>query len=542
MRRIFTKPILVFAACFSLSLAVQAQRFEAEDATLSGGAAVEANTTASGGFIVASGEGNLSFSINIAEQGYFDLSIHAASPHGDKQNTISIDGSSANFSLVQNSAYETFKIVSNKKLTTGAHTIEIIKSWGWINIDYIELNSVDPSSRFNLTDTLVTPNPIPEASNLFKFLLNNYGNKIISGVMTLNSFDESNWLLQNTGKEPALLGLDLMHCGRNYTWYNDMEPLNDAATWYNKNGIPAICWHWRDPSRITEEFYTAKTAFDVSKISDPTSAEYQAMLSDIDYISGLLKELQNQNVPVIWRPLHEAAGGWFWWGAKGAAPCKQLYLLMYDRMVNYHGLRNLIWVWTREPGDEEWYPGDEYVDIVGRDIYKQGDHSSHEMEFNNMNTLYGGRKMLTISECGSMPDVDNLIADGAAWSWWMPWYGDFTRSSDHNTLTLWQKMFAHDYVITLDEMPLLRTYGTVTGVNQASENISVVAYPTLVSDKLNIRSSKIIQAITIYNTLGEIVKKEAGSDFEAEISFEGLKPGVYLVKVNASKTVKVIKE
>jgi mannan endo-1,4-beta-mannosidase len=313
-----------------------------------------------------------------------------------------------------------------------------------------------PPSRFNINTSLVTANATKEANALYQFLRENYGKKILSGVMTLQSMDETTWLKANTGKEPAIIGLDFMHCNRGYNWYNNEEPITDAKKYWNRNGIPVFVWHWRDPSRKTEEFYTAKTTFDISKISDTTSSEYEAMISDIDFVSGQLKTLQEQHVPVIWRPLHEAAGGWFWWGAKGAAPCKKLYQLMYDRMVNYHGLKNLIWVWTREPNDDAWYPGDAYVDIVGRDIYKQGDHTSQISEFNSMNSLYGSKKMVTISECGSIPDVDNLVKDSAAWSWFMPWYGDFTRSSTHNSLDLWKKMFASNYVITLDEMPSLK--------------------------------------------------------------------------------------
>jgi mannan endo-1,4-beta-mannosidase len=311
-------------------------------------------------------------------------------------------------------------------------------------------------TRFEINSTLVTPNPSKEANALYQFLRESYGKKILSGTMTLQSFDEINWLKTNTGKEPAIIGLDFMHCFRGYTWYNNEEPINDAKIFWGRNGIPVFVWHWRDPSRITEEFYTDKTSFDVSKIEDPSSPEYKAIITDIDSVSEKLKKLQQQNVPVIWRPLHEAAGRWFWWGAKGAAPCKKLYQVMYDRMVNYHGLKNLIWVWTREPNDEAWYPGDEYVDIIGRDIYKTGDHASQISEFNALNVLYGKKKMIAITECGSMPDVDNLIADGAAWSWYMTWYGNYVRSSTNNSLDLWKKMFASTYVLTADEMPSLK--------------------------------------------------------------------------------------
>lgn len=316
--------------------------------------------------------------------------------------------------------------------------------------------------RFTINPTLVTPGATKEATAVYNYLRENYGKKILSGVMTLNSFDETNWLKTNTGKEPAIIGLDFMHSGRGYTWYDDKQPIKDAKAYWDKNGIPVLVWHWRDPLKTTEEFYTKNsskpngTSFDISKINDPASAEYKAMLSDIDFVAGMLKELQTQNVPVVWRPLHEAAGGWFWWGAKGGEACKKLYQIMYDRMVNFHGLKNLIWVWTREPNDDSWYPGDNMVDIVGRDVYKTGDHNSQITEFNAMNTLYGTKKMVTLSEVGSIPDVDNLVRDGAAWSWFMPWYGDYTRNSTHNSLDLWKKMFAHAYVITLDEMPSLK--------------------------------------------------------------------------------------
>ena len=63
----------------------------------------------------------------------------------------------------------------------------------------------DSSRRFNLSGKLVTPNPTYEAKALYQFLLKNYGKKIISGVMTLNSFDETTWLKQNTGKKTEIV-------------------------------------------------------------------------------------------------------------------------------------------------------------------------------------------------------------------------------------------------------------------------------------------------------------------------------------------------
>jgi mannan endo-1,4-beta-mannosidase len=455
------KKLYFLLICLTIAAGSFAQKFEAESATLAGGAVKVADSNSSDGYYVAQGEGNLTFNLTFATESTYNIYIQVASPNGDKVNRFAIDGSALDFSTPQNTNYIRLKAVSYIKLAAGAHKVEITKSWGWINIDYIEFEKVDPSTRFSINKTLVTPNPTDVTLRLYQFLYDNYNKKIISGV---SNVEEADWLVAKTGKSPALVGLDFLFCNRGYTsWYDENQPFNQGKAWSTKNGIVNFHWHWRDPSRKTEFFYTQKaqpvdyTSFDVKKIFDPTSPEYAAMIKDIDYTSGQLKRFQDNNIPIIWRPLHEAAGGWFWWGLDGPA-CKKLWQVMFDRMVNVNGLRNLIWVWTREPNDDAFYPGDEYVDIVGRDIYRDGDHSSQVLEFNDMTSRYGGKKMVTISECGSFPDVDNLTKDAAGWSWMMVWNGSFVRDSKYNSLDLWKKFLSSDYVYTLDKMPNLKTY------------------------------------------------------------------------------------
>lgn len=560
MRLLYTKFFLLLTVLLFTAGKLLAQKYEAENAVLAGGASKQSCASCSGGSAVAQQEGSLTFTINIPETAFYNFYINASAP-GDKLNIISIDGTSGDFSVKQSSEYKKVKIVSTHKLSAGQHKIEIKKSWGWITIDYLELEKVDASSRFNIDQTLVTPDPIPEATALYGFLLDHYNKRIISGGMTLNDINNSTWLdwiKTKTGEEVALLGIDFMHSGRGHSWYDDEAPIKDAETWYNRNGIPALMWHWADPLRTTNEFYTDKTNFDVSKIADVNSPEYAAMLADIDFVSGMLKKLQEKGVPVVWRPLHEAAGGWFWWGAKGPEPLKALWHLMFDRMVNHHGLRNLIWVWTAEPGDDAWYPGDEYVDIIGRDIYKDGDHSSHVLEFNSLNDRFGGNKMIALSENGSFPDVDNLLKDEAGWLWFMPWYKEYTTDSKYNSVALWQKMMNHEYVITLDEMPDLRSYQRQevseptrpedpstppTWIwDRSFEALSFTVYPTVVDSYLYLEGDKRIESIVIYNLLGTIVKHQIENEKGAVVSFEGLQPGVYLLRINGTETVRVLKK
>ena len=543
--------IAVFVLIFS---SLPAQRIEAENALLAGGAKEMSGASQSGGLYVAQNNGTLTFYFNTSQEAYFNVYVNAAtSTSGVKTNALKSGEIVMNF-VTSSTAFAEQKLVAGLKLPAGLNALEIQKNHGMINIDYLRLEAIKPSSRFDITETLVTPDPDPNAARLYQFLRDTYGRKIISGVMTLGSMDMVNWLKTNTGKEPALVGLDFMHSGRNYDWYNDEEPVDDARTYYHRNGIPAICWHWRDPSRNTEEFYTEKTNFDVSKILDTTSPEYAAMISDIDYISGLLKILNDENIPVLWRPLHEAAGGWFWWGAKGAEPCKKLYQIMWDRMVNHHGLKNLIWMWTREPNDDAWYPGDEYVDIVGRDIYRDGDHSSQFAEFADMNIRYGQKKMITISESGSFPDVDNLLKDGAGWLYYMPWYGKYTTESTYNSLALWKKMFAHSYVITLNEMPDLQTYVAATHEPDPEPEPEIVTanelivdgkdlevYPTIVTGSVvTIRGKGIIGPVTIYNSQGKQLETHHIRSDSATIQVPS-SPGLYYLKrVNGVETAKII--
>jgi mannan endo-1,4-beta-mannosidase len=318
----------------------------------------------------------------------------------------------------------------------------------------------------NSAENLVSPNPSSEAVNLYNYLRQCYGKKIHSGATGItSSLEEENWIFQQTGKYPALAGFDFMNHTRSYTWENKDDLVRNAIYWWSQNGMVTCHWHWRDPLHINDAFYSPtggsgeKTYFDVSKVSDTLSVEYAAMIMDIDTIATYLLQFRDAHVPVLWRPLHEASGKWFWWGYKGAEATKQLWKVMFNRLVKYHGLNNLIWIWTSDvkADDLDWYPGDQFVDILSMDIYPPtGDFNSQVTSFNKLKSDFEGRKMITLSETGTIPDPDNLVNDIAGWLWFMPWYGDYTRKSSFNPVSHWQKIMNHSYVITRDEMPDLK--------------------------------------------------------------------------------------
>jgi mannan endo-1,4-beta-mannosidase len=246
-------------------------------------------------------------------------------------------------------------------------------------IDAITLKLANKRGPHQITTTPVNKNANNDAKALLKYLGNIYGEKILSGQQDQASLD---WVTQNVGTTPAILGLDLM----DYTESRKSRgasstDVDKAIAFAKKGGIVTFCWHWGAPTGLYDTsaqpwyrgFYTDATDFNIeTALANTNNANYTLLMKDIDTIAVQLKKLQDAGVPVIWRPLHEAEGGWFWWGAKGPEPAKKLWKIVYDRLTNQHKLNNLIWTWNSVA--PSWYPGSDTVDIVSADTYAEGDH------------------------------------------------------------------------------------------------------------------------------------------------------------------------
>jgi mannan endo-1,4-beta-mannosidase len=177
-----------------------------------------------------------------------------------------------------------------------------------------------------------------------------------------------------------------------------------------------------------------------------------------------LKKLRDAKVPVIWRPLHEAEGGWFWWGAKGPEATKALYKLMFERFTKYHGLNNLIWVWTTSDSvhSMDWYPGDAYVDIVGVDRYvRDGDYNPLMSTYDKVVRMYEGKKMVGYLENGPIPDPQQLKKNKVGWLYFNTWNGKYILDGKSNSEQHIRYVYNHPYVITLDKLPSQRIYGVL---------------------------------------------------------------------------------
>ena len=199
-----------------------------------------------------------------------------------------------------------------------------------------------------------------------------------------------------------------------------------------------------------------------------TSSElYKNIVKDIHTVADYFLDLQNEGMACIFRPLHEASGGWFWWGTDGGANYAKLYQLIVSEMVNVKGVHNVIWVWNPcKVDDADWNPGETYYDVVSIDIYNNDfDYSSNYPAFDQLKTLTAGKKLIALSENGPIPDIDKEFAEDAVWSWWMPWYqtwnGNFV---DKTSKEEWTKCMSDDRVITLVDRSA--GWGTSTAIQE----------------------------------------------------------------------------
>lgn len=338
-----------------------------------------------------------------------------------------------------------------------------------------------PDPEESEIDPLVNPNATAMAKKVHEFLKSTYGKQILSGAMANvnNNNDFAGWIEKMSGKYPAITFYDLIHLpesGQNWIDYSDITP---AKTQWDANGLVGYGWHWRVPKEegsSSADYEASNVNFDIEQALTPGTWQNKVVEEDVRKVAQILKKLQDNNIAVLWRPLHEAAGdykwgAWFWWGAQGLEKTKKLWIWLYDKLTNEYGLNNLIWVWTVQLNREgklapmtdlqNAYPGDEYVDIVGPDIYNDN-HGAWTESFAAVYSLVNGHKIVAMPECGMLPDPEASITGGAPWSYAMLWYTydqhkqGSVNDGFGNTPQYIKEWMNSPYVITRDEMPKLK--------------------------------------------------------------------------------------
>lgn len=296
-----------------------------------------------------------------------------------------------------------------------------------------------------LSTPLCNPNANKETLELKAFLDSVYGKKMISGHCN----DKYLQYIKDAtgGKAPALMGYDFNGICPSQGGNTDAQK---AINWAkNQGGIVQFQWHWISPD-ANGDFYTKNFNL-ASALADTNSTSYKNIIRDIDLVARELKKLQEAGVPVLWRPLHEAEGKWFWWGMAGGDACRKLWRLMYNRYTNLHKLNNLIWVWNSYGTTKEnWFPGSDVVDIIAWDY---ADYSASGSWYQYKKLFGPTGKLFAIGEEGKVPDPNIMAAQ--PWLYFMTWdymIQEPTVKDGKNTKQWLYQVYNDSRVITLDDL------------------------------------------------------------------------------------------
>ena len=282
----------------------------------------------------------------------------------------------------------------------------------------------------------VNPNATPEARALLKTLCAVSGKGILSGQHNYPNHrnQDSDKVNVITGKYPAIWGSDF-----GFTDGEDKDSIvhrdlmiAEAKKQAAAGSIIYLCWHmlrptedepgtvpgsWRGSvqARLTDEQWTELITSDT-----PLHKRWEKYM---DTAADFLKQLQDAHIPVLWRPMHENNGGFFWWGGRpGPAGTAQLYREVYSRMVNVHHLDNLIWVWNQNgpaPPSEfgAFFPGQKFFDVASYDNYS----GLADRYYYEIMALADG-KPVALGEVGVPPSPEVLKAQ-PKWAFFMVWAG-----------------------------------------------------------------------------------------------------------------------
>lgn len=315
---------------------------------------------------------------------------------------------------------------------------------------YFESREVDPTKP--VSENAQTNEKTMEVWN---YLRSVYGKQVITCQQMMGNECYEDLVFYNaTNDLTAMKGYDFIFCTGSY--HSD-DMIDEAIEWSKESGgLCAFTWHWNVPKDIDNPeggyaFYTSEiTNFSQVNAVTPGTKEYETVIHDIDLIATKIQRMESEGVTILFRPLHEASGAWFWWGLQGRDSAtnevfQKLWYMIYDRLENYHKLTNIIWVWNGQNPHTAIHPN--AFDIEGIDRYYDQEDISAEALSTYYEKCYGELagydkycaelagmestgKMMALTECGYIPDPEGIKAANTIWLYYMVWNGDFIYETD----------------------------------------------------------------------------------------------------------------
>ena len=384
------------------------------------------------------------------------------------------------------------------------------------------------------------------ARQLYRYLRDKvWGKQVLSGCQARWDYNttDADGIYERAGKYPAINIFDFQHFRQRNLNY--MGPT--AKAWHDAGGIVGFIWHWSVPVSADLSpkdgfaFYTPSgaegrrpgTLFSARKAVQEGTPEQRVINENLDTIVRYLLHYQQQGIPILWRPFHEAAGNtnrggkaWFWWGNDGAEAFKQLYLYT-QRYLMERGVHNLIYIWTSELDDDDWYPGDAYVDIVARDQYHApSQHGSFKQQYDILRRKYP-TKMLALAECDCVPSAQAMESDDARWLFVAPWTVPFVFSQQNDD-AFWRQFLHEELILTRDEVNRAGSYrlsiNKESGVFGKGERAVVSCHADPVPfDSLHVRvlyNNKVCREFSLLPASADFTVLEQALDSTCAVSVE----------------------
>ncbi|MCM1334449.1 MAG: hypothetical protein NC084_09885 [Bacteroides sp.] len=356
-------------------------------------------------------------------------------------------------------------------------TLQVLSGIAYLDDITLENSASVPPLAYAVSTSCVSKNASEKTKTVKKYLSDIYGNRVLTGqYCTTGTNTEINAVYMDTGRYSAIRFGDLGIFTEYYEGSdkNNEDEIKAAAEWWKNGGLVGYSWYWYAPSEERSHYYADLTDFKLSAaVSEADAATLDAeslatyeqtgritracynLIRDIDTVAARLKLLAAEDVPVLFRPLPEAGNGWYWWG-EDAESYLWLYKLVFTRLNDYHGLTNLIWIWNGESYD--YYPGDDYADLVGMDVYTDSDISSNGRMLDAIRYTIR-TKPTAMTECGRVPNPDLLKRDNALWLFFALWRGDYIVDPDgfavydHTSHEELDYAYNNELYVTLDELP-----------------------------------------------------------------------------------------
>ena len=289
--------------------------------------------------------------------------------------------------------------------------------------------------------------------------------KSISGVKTLSgqhnrepNAEPAKWtnqIFNVTGKYPALWSGDFLFEAENIR--DRWTMIYEAKKQWESGSIINIMLHTCPPLQ------PEPCAWNGGVLSKLTDAQWTELITEgtqlnrnwkkrLDDISVYLQYLKDNEVEVMFRPLHEMGQGAFWWGGRpGPNGTLRLYQITHDYLTDVKGLDNLIWIWDVQDltlDFADYNPGDKYWDIMALDVYGDG----YNKKFYDYILKIAGNKPIAIGECDKLP-TPQVLQEQPRYVFFMAW-AELVFSK--NTIQDINNLYSSARVVNRDQMPDLR--------------------------------------------------------------------------------------